>query len=174
MVDGVHTEKGKDVALTPEQISLMQTQDLKYIVSKRTSEKNKIEKLKSGLHLINAEEKPKNTHTFFVDSEREKRNFGVAERLQTLPSLLGRTHNRPKVDDLVKGRMALNVNQDDVEGAAQNASKAYKELNQRLAREKQLAVVQRKMEMKAALRGKVKPEKLVREKQLAVVQRKME
>merc|ERR1712034_180694 len=89
-----------------------------------------------------------------VDSEREKRNFDVGERLQTLPSLLGRTHNRPKVDDLVKGRMALNVNQDDVEGAAKNASKAYKELNQRLAREKQLAVVQRKMEMKA--------EKLVR------------
>ena len=29
MVDGVHTEKGKDVALTPEQISLMQTQDFK-------------------------------------------------------------------------------------------------------------------------------------------------
>ena len=58
--------------------------------------------------------------------------------------------------------MALNVNEDDVEGAAKNASKAYKELNQRLAREKQLAVVQRKMEMKAALRGKVKPEKLVK------------
>ena len=166
MVDGVHTEKGKDVALTPEQISLMQTQDLKYIVSKRTSEKNKIEKLKSGLHLINAEEKPKNTHTFFVDSEREKRNFDVAERLQTLPSLLGRTHNRPKVDDLVKGRMALlDVNQDDVEGAAKNASKAYKELQQRLVREKQLAVVQRKMEMKAALRGKVKPERMVQGEQ---------
>ena len=46
--------------------------------------------------------------------------------------------------------MALNVNEVDVEGAAKNASKAYKELNQRLAREKQLAVVQRKMEMAEA------------------------
>ena len=162
MVDGVHTEKGKDVALTPEQISLMQTQDLKYIVSKRTSEKNKIEKLKSGLHLINAEEKPKNTHTFFVDSEKEKREFDVAERLQTLPGLLGRTHNRPKVDDLVKGRMALKLGEGQVEDAAKSASKAYKELSQRLVREKQLGLVQRKMEMKAALRGKVKPERLVK------------
>ena len=165
MVDGVHTEKSKDVALTPEQISLMQTQDLKYIVSKRTSEKNKIEKLKSGLHLINAEEKLKNTHTFFVDSEKEKREFDVAERLQTLPSLLGRTHNRPKVDDLVKGRMALKLGEGEVEDAAKSASKAYKELQQRLVREKQLAVVQRKMEMKAALRGKVKPERMVQGEQ---------
>merc|ERR1712038_1616476 len=108
------------------------------------------------------------------DSEREKRNFDVAERLQTFPSLLGRTHNRPKVDDLVKGRMALNVNEDDVEGAAKNASKAYKELNQRLAREKQLAVVQRKMEMKAALRGKVKPEKLVKREERREANRREE
>ena len=46
---------------------------MKFIVSMRTSEKNKIEKLKAGLLLINAEEKPKNTDAFFVNSENEKR-----------------------------------------------------------------------------------------------------
>ena len=38
--------------------------------------------------------------------------------------------------------------------AAKSVSKAYKELSQRLVREKQLGLVQRKIKMKAALRGK--------------------
>merc|ERR1712096_167201 len=90
-VDGVHREKTKDSVLTEEQITLMQTQDRKYIINKRTSEKNKIEKLQAGLHLINCTDKPKNTHTFFVDSEKEKKNFSISSRLSTHPSLLSRT-----------------------------------------------------------------------------------
>ena len=61
--------------------------------------------------------------------------------------------------------MALKLGAGEVENAAKSASKAYKELQQRLVREKQLAVVQRKMEMKAALRGKVKPERMVQGEQ---------
>ena len=161
LVDGVHTEKGKDVALTPEQISLMQSQDIKYIVSKRTSEKNKIEKMRSSLHLINSEDRPKNTHTFFVDSDKEKREFDVAARLETHPSLLGRTHNRPRLVDLASGRLEVEVDEEQVREVGRSSQKAYRQLEQRLAREKQLGVVQRKMEMKAALRGKVKPERQV-------------
>merc|ERR1712226_650989 len=47
MVDGVHQERAKDSALSEEQIKLMQTQDKKYIMNKRTSEINKIEKLRA-------------------------------------------------------------------------------------------------------------------------------
>lgn len=164
IVDGVHKEKTKDVKLTPEQIALMQTQDVRYIVNKRTSEKNKIDKLKSGLHLINCDEKPKNTHTFFVDSEKEKKSFDIAARLETHPSLLGRTHNRPRLEDLRTGKVGgTDLDEDTLAETCKKTQKSYKELQQRLGRESQLGVIQRKMEMKTAMRGKVKPVKVVKE-----------
>jgi U3 small nucleolar RNA-associated protein 11 len=59
-------------------------------------EKNKIERLKSTLHLLDTEDGSKNTHKFFVDSEKEKREFDLAERLGTHPDLVGRAYNRPR------------------------------------------------------------------------------
>jgi len=161
-VDGVHREKTKDVEYTEEQLKLMQTQDVKYIINKRTAEKNKIEKLKATLHLLNSEDKPKNTHTFFVDSEKDKKKFDVAKRLGTHKSLLSRTQNRPKLEDIESGKFNIGeVDEEVLESIEKKSSKAYKELHQRLEREKQLGIVQRKMEMKSALRGKIKPVKQV-------------
>merc|ERR1712098_602196 len=161
-VDGVHREKTKDTVLTEEQVTLMQTQDVKYIINKRTAEKNKIEKLKAALHLINCSDKPKNTHTFFLDSEKKKKKFSVASRLSTHPSLVARTHNRPRISDLQSGKFKVDsLNPEIIEEVSKKPGKAYKELQQRLDREEQLALVQRKMEMKAAMREKVKPVKLV-------------
>jgi U3 small nucleolar RNA-associated protein 11 len=104
MEDGVHKEKSKGAQLTEEQVALMQTQDLKYIVSRRTSERNKIEKLKAQLHMISAEDRPPNRHTIFVESEREKRNLDLAKYFGTHPALLGRTANRPRLEDLKAGK----------------------------------------------------------------------
>ena len=51
-----------------------------------------------------------------------------------------------------------------VEEARKSAGKAYRELDQRLDRERQLAVLQRKMEVRAALRGgRNRPERLIQE-----------
>jgi U3 small nucleolar RNA-associated protein 11 len=51
-----------------------------------------------------------------------------------------------------------------VKEASQRTSKAYKELEQRVEREAQLAVLQRKMEIRSLLRGgKNKPERLIQE-----------
>ena len=114
------------------------------------------------MHLINTSDKPKNSHTFFVDSEKEKKKFNVAKRLQTDPSLLNRTHNRPKLEDLKSGKLEVaDMDSETMEEVEKKSSKAYKELHQRLEREKQLGVVQNKMEIKAALREKVKPVKQV-------------
>ena len=78
----------------------------RYIVHKRTLELKKIEKLKASLHLLDAQDKPANTHTFFVDSDREKREFDVAKKLDTHPALLDRTYNRLRLSDLVCSHVA--------------------------------------------------------------------
>ena len=158
--DGVHKEKAKDEELTPEQVKLLQTRDLNYIVHKRTAEKKKIERLKASLHLLDTESKPANKHTFFVDSEKEKRHFDVAKMLDTHPELLGRTFNRPKLSDL---RCADSFTEMSEE-ALKKRRKAYKELEQRIERERQLGIVQRKMEVKKQLQNKKeKPVKMIRE-----------
>jgi U3 small nucleolar RNA-associated protein 11 len=51
-----------------------------------------------------------------------------------------------------------------VKEASQRTGKAYRELEQRLEREEQLAVLQRKMEVRALLRGgRNRPERLIQE-----------
>lgn len=92
----------KDDVHTPAQIQLMQTQDLKYISMKRTIESNKIRRLQSELHLIDAANTVKNKHTFFVDSDENAKNFDVATHLQTHPMLLDRRTNRTRLNDLAK------------------------------------------------------------------------
>ena len=69
MEDGEHVEAPKEEECTPEQLKLMQTQDLKYISHKRLVEYKKIDKLQSQLHLIDAEKS--NNHVFFVDTKEE-------------------------------------------------------------------------------------------------------
>lgn len=95
-------EDGGEDKHTKEQIKLMQTQDMKYIVMKRTIEKNKIKRLQSHLHLIDAANEVPNKHTFFVDDEEEAKNFNLAQRLGTHPSLIGRRTNRIRTKDLEK------------------------------------------------------------------------
>lgn len=51
---------------TPDQLKLMQTQDLRYISMKQTTEKRKIARLQSELHLLDAAEEVMFIHSFFT------------------------------------------------------------------------------------------------------------
>jgi len=161
MKDGVHYEKSKGEILTPEQVKLMQTQDLRYVMYKRNVERKKIEKLRASLQLLDAEDRAPNKHTFFVDSEKEVKNFDLAKHLDTHPSLLARSSNRLKLSDLASNKLA-DVDLETLAGIEKKQAKAYKELQQRIDRERALAVVQEKMEAKKYLQNKKdKPVKVV-------------
>ena len=72
VVNGKHRTK-TDNSLDNDEVKLLKTQDLGYIVYKKSIDDAKIEKLQSNLHLI-GKSKAKN-HTIFVDSVSEVENF---------------------------------------------------------------------------------------------------
>lgn len=151
--DGEHHELDQEDEHTPEQISLMQTQDLKYIRTKRNIESKKINKLQSQLHLIDVANKTENKHIFFVDSSKEAKTFDVATHLDTHPSLLKRRTNRMRNETLKQLSMP-SVEKSQLEKAAVTRDNAYKELAKRIEREKQLKVVEEKLTIKRYLQNK--------------------
>lgn len=103
MICQEHHENEAEDEHTPEQIQLMQTQDVKYITMKRTIEANRIKRMQSELHMLDAANHVKNTHTFFTDNdEKMDKDFDLAKHLDTHPSMLHRRTNRPRLADLSK------------------------------------------------------------------------
>lgn len=151
--NGVHREKSKDDTSTPEQIQLMETQDIRYIAHKRNIEAKKIDKLQSQLHMIDAANETENKHIFFVDDTEEERNFNIAERLDTHPALIPRRTNRPKLSRL-KNMKIPELGESALGKIEQAKHMAYKELQKRIDRERELTVVQQKLEMQRALKDK--------------------
>lgn len=147
--DGVHFELEKEDEHTPEQLMLMNTQDLKYITMKRTMEMKKIEHLQAQLHMLDIANKTQNKHIFFVDSKEEAKNFNVAKHLDTHPLLLGRKVNRIKIDDLKK--MKLDLDDETIKNVTNQKKKMYQELAKRVEREKELGIIQQKLEIKRHL-----------------------
>ncbi|PSN36738.1 putative U3 small nucleolar RNA-associated protein 11 [Blattella germanica] len=151
--DGEHFELEKDDEHTPDQIRLMQSQDLRYVTTKRTIEARKINRLQSQLHLLDVVNHTKNKHIFFVDTEKEAKKFDVVKRLDTHPALLGRRVNRPRMSAL-KDMSLPDVSEEVLEKLAGERNKAYIELHKRIDREKELSVIQQKLEIKKALLNK--------------------
>ncbi|KAJ6643485.1 putative U3 small nucleolar RNA-associated protein 11 [Pseudolycoriella hygida] len=151
--DGEHREEQTEDTHTPEQIQLMQTQDMKYVVNKRTIESNKIKRLQAELHMIDVANSVQNRHTFFVDTPEEVRNFDIAKRLDTHPLLLDRRTNRTKLSDLDKLTLP-NLSEKELKRLKNLRENSYNELKKRVEREKELTVVVQKMEMKRALQEK--------------------
>lgn len=159
--DGVHHELRKDDVHTPEQIRLMQSQDLRYITMKRTMEMKKIENLQAQLHLLDAANQTVNKHVFFVDSQEDAKDFDVAKHLDVHPSLLQRRINRIKLKDLAKMNLQ-NMDEEMAKNLAFQKKKMYLELAKRVEREKELGIIQQKLEIKRHLiaSGDIKPQRI--------------
>ncbi|KYN13123.1 PREDICTED: probable U3 small nucleolar RNA-associated protein 11 [Trachymyrmex cornetzi] len=161
VVNGVHREKDKEDQHTPEQIKLMETQDLRYVAYKRNIEAKKIDKLQSQLHMIDAANETQNQHIFFLDDD-EMKNFDLAKKLDTHPALLSRRTNRPTLS-AIKNMKLPELDNKTIAKFEQKKHMTYKELEKRIDRERELTVVQQKLEVRRALKDKkVRKPKLVK------------
>ncbi|XP_072264055.1 probable U3 small nucleolar RNA-associated protein 11 [Pyxicephalus adspersus] len=159
--DGAHVIKQKSEEVTDEQLKVMRTQDIKYVEMKRVAEAKKIERLKSELHMLDAEGKPENKHTFFVDTKKEVRNFDLATHLNTAPELVDRVFNRPTLETLrsqtVKGR----INSKQMKKMNKQREQQYSLLNQRIEREKKMFVISQKIQTRKDLLVRKYPEGVI-------------
>ncbi|KAG5892652.1 hypothetical protein JTB14_025446 [Gonioctena quinquepunctata] len=141
--NGVHFDKETEPEDTPEQIQLMKTQDLKYIVTKKTIELKKIEKLQAQLHLPSIDVISRNNHIYF---DKDIKKEAERKKLQLLME-----KELPEVDE-----------HSLVESAKKRKS-LYEQLAKRINRERQLAIIQQKIEISRAVENKksvLKPKRI--------------
>ncbi|KAM9310401.1 putative U3 small nucleolar RNA-associated protein 11 [Pholidichthys leucotaenia] len=163
--DGVHIIKRpkEEVEVTEEQKKVMRTQDIKYVEMKRVAEAKKIERMKGELHLLDAESKQKNKHTFFVDSKKEVESFDLADHLNTAPELVDRVYNRPTLKTLETKKVQGALDHRSVEKLAQQRKHQYRILAQRIDREKKMFVISQKIQTRKDLQDKTKKVKVKKE-----------
>ncbi|XP_037532750.1 probable U3 small nucleolar RNA-associated protein 11 [Nematolebias whitei] len=163
--DGVHTmtKANEEVEVTEEQQKVMRTQDMKYVEMKRVAEAKKIERMKGALHLLDAESKEKNKHTFFVDSKKEVQGFDLATHLDTAPELVNRVYNRPTLQTLETQCIQGAAQTYAVQKLARQRKYQYKLLAQRIDREKKMFVISQKIQTRKDLQDKRKKVKVKKE-----------
>ncbi|XP_061369799.1 probable U3 small nucleolar RNA-associated protein 11 [Gastrolobium bilobum] len=72
-VDGVHRPESEANKYTQEELMLMKTQDIGYVLQKAQSERKKIEKLTATLHSI--DDQRSNKHIFFAEDREEAKEL---------------------------------------------------------------------------------------------------
>ncbi|GMN26038.1 hypothetical protein TIFTF001_001169 [Ficus carica] len=72
-VEGVHKIQGEANKYTPEELMLMKTQDIGYVLQKAQSEKKRIEKLTATLHAL--DDQPSNRHVYFAEDRKEAKEL---------------------------------------------------------------------------------------------------
>ncbi|KAF7727494.1 UTP11-like, U3 small nucleolar ribonucleoprotein [Apophysomyces ossiformis] len=163
--NGVHIQQ-RNEALPPEMVRLMKSQDKNYIKLQRDLSKKKMEKLKESLHFLDADEEgeeeedeemapaKKSNHIVFVDSETEAKSFDPVKHLDTLPELVNRKFNRPRVDTLRNATIAAPDDNRSLKELKREREMKYKELASRAKREEELLHAERELQIQKALTTK--------------------
>lgn len=115
-------------ALDHDTVKLLKTQDMGYLVHKKSIDDRKISKLKENLHFIGV--KPPSHHKIFTEPDNVE-NFDLAQHFNTIPELVDRTYNRPNpksIENMTSVTTAL------VRKETNKLSASYKDLRQRIKR----------------------------------------
>ncbi|KAI4348535.1 hypothetical protein L6164_009248 [Bauhinia variegata] len=134
-VDGVHRPESEANKYTQEELLLMKTQDIGYVLQKAQSERKKIEKLTATLHSV--DNLPTNEHVYFAEDRQEAKEIKLHPRSEI----------SPPSDDIpadIKRKIA----------------RSYRELEARKARLSQLEKIYMDMSMKKELQKKGRKRKL--------------
>ncbi|KAK7400256.1 hypothetical protein VNO78_11459 [Psophocarpus tetragonolobus] len=136
IVDGVHKPLTEANKYTQEELMLMKTQDMGYILQKLQSERNKIEKLTASLHSI--DNQPPNKHVFFADDREEAKELQSRYQKSEIP-----------------------LASDDIPaGIKRKIARSYQELEARKNRLGQLEKIYMDMAMRKELQKKGRKRKL--------------
>lgn len=115
--EGVHIAERNSV-FSGDVIKVLKSQDLNYVKVQHDLGEKKIEKLRNEIHFIDdtiqdkvddaeneAGEKCKSSrpqHTIFVETKAAAKKFDPAKYFDTLPELVDRKFNRPRIETLEK------------------------------------------------------------------------
>lgn len=135
-VDGIHKTEGQANKYTPEELLLMKTQDIGYVLQKVQSDKKKIEKLTATLHSL--DNRPSSRHVYFAEDREE------AKELRSSSSRGGILPPSENIPDRIKRKTAA----------------SYRELEARRKRVQDLEKIYMDMAMQKELQKKGKKRKL--------------
>ncbi|KAG6486706.1 probable U3 small nucleolar RNA-associated protein 11 [Zingiber officinale] len=136
MRGGIHIPKSEANKYTPEQLMLMKTQDIGYVLQKIQSEKKKIERLSSALHTL--DHQPGNKHVYYA-ADREE-----AEEIQS---------RAPQMSNSVA---SLKI----PKGIVKKTAASYKELEARKTRVQELEKIYSDMALQKELQKPGRKRKL--------------
>ncbi|RKO96002.1 putative u3 small nucleolar RNA-associated protein 11, partial [Caulochytrium protostelioides] len=112
---GRHVVQDRNKQFDATFLKLLKTQDQGYITMQKIMNEKKLERLRADTHIPLANQAHLETkghtaspakHTVFVDDEAAAASFDAAKHFNTHPSLLGRSWNRPTMDQLTQGDAA--------------------------------------------------------------------
>lgn len=146
-------------------------------MQKLTAIIQKLEKLQASLHFIDdgknsddeeesdeEEERPvkknKSKHIVFVDSETDARKFSPVKHLDTLPELVNRKFNRPRISTLREQAIIAPETGRDLKDIKKERERTFRELASRMKREEELARAEQELAIQKALREKGKKKKV--------------
>jgi len=107
--DGKHRSNEDYRNLSPDLVKVMKDQDLSYVRMQKQKDRKKVERLQASLHFLdsndgsfNRERTQQRTHTVFVESKKDVKEFNVAGHFETIPEMAGRVFNRLRKSDIEK------------------------------------------------------------------------